>query len=246
MEVHHHSHEGHGPKTWKNYFWEFLMLFLAVFCGFLAEYQLEHVIEHNREKEYISSMYEDVDFDISSIERILGEQKKLTLNIDTLMSQCFEFDSSPQSQALLYKKYRDLLTGVSPMKPTERTLAQLKNAGGMRLIRNKKAIEHIIAYDVMGKDISEQQRLMESVLLDIVNDSYGLFNFKYYMGNGFRAVAKDPVLLTEDNKKLIAFGSRIATYYGALLNQIDLMEKMKKSGQALQATLKKSYKIQSH
>ena len=45
MEVHHHthpdSHRDHGKKNWKTYFWEFLMLFLAVFCSFLAEYQLE-------------------------------------------------------------------------------------------------------------------------------------------------------------------------------------------------------------
>jgi hypothetical protein len=31
MEVHAHSHS-HGKKNWKAYFWEFLMLFLAVFC----------------------------------------------------------------------------------------------------------------------------------------------------------------------------------------------------------------------
>lgn len=36
MEVHHHAHH-EGKKNWKSYFWEFLMLFLAVFCGFLAE-----------------------------------------------------------------------------------------------------------------------------------------------------------------------------------------------------------------
>jgi hypothetical protein len=34
MEVHHHTHASHGKKNWKSYFWEFLMLFLAVFCGF--------------------------------------------------------------------------------------------------------------------------------------------------------------------------------------------------------------------
>ena len=57
MEVHHHSHlasgethtssppAGRAGKKWTHYFWEFLMLFLAVFCGFLAEYQLEHTIE---------------------------------------------------------------------------------------------------------------------------------------------------------------------------------------------------------
>jgi len=43
MEVHAHSHTvpiAIGRKKWTHYFWEFLMLFLAVFCGFLAEYQL--------------------------------------------------------------------------------------------------------------------------------------------------------------------------------------------------------------
>ena len=43
MEVHHHSHSEHGKRNWKSYIWEFVMLFLAVFCGFLAEYQLELV-----------------------------------------------------------------------------------------------------------------------------------------------------------------------------------------------------------
>jgi len=44
MEVHHHGHV-HEKKKWKEYLFQFLMLFLAVFCGFLAEYQLEHKIE---------------------------------------------------------------------------------------------------------------------------------------------------------------------------------------------------------
>ena len=38
-----------------HYLREFLMLFLAVFCGILAEYQLEHTIEKDREKQYIRS-----------------------------------------------------------------------------------------------------------------------------------------------------------------------------------------------
>ena len=53
MEVHHHAHHGHEKKTWKNYFWEFFMLFLAVFSGFLAEIQVEHYVEHQREKKYM-------------------------------------------------------------------------------------------------------------------------------------------------------------------------------------------------
>jgi hypothetical protein len=35
MEVHHHPDLHHKPKKWKEYFLEFLMIFLAVTLGFL-------------------------------------------------------------------------------------------------------------------------------------------------------------------------------------------------------------------
>ena len=43
MEVHAHTH-AHGKKTWKSYFWEFLMLFLAVTLGFFVENQTSSVL----------------------------------------------------------------------------------------------------------------------------------------------------------------------------------------------------------
>ena len=71
MEVHHHSHLATGEthssrKKWTHYFWEFLMLFLAVFCGFLTEFQLEHKIEKEKGKQYIQSVYEDLKEDTAS------------------------------------------------------------------------------------------------------------------------------------------------------------------------------------
>ena len=41
MEVHKHPHHVTHKKKWSEYLLEFLMLFLAVFLGFLAEYQLD-------------------------------------------------------------------------------------------------------------------------------------------------------------------------------------------------------------
>ena len=46
MEVHAHTHT--ARKKWTHCFWEFIMLFLAVFCGFLAEYQFEIFNASNR------------------------------------------------------------------------------------------------------------------------------------------------------------------------------------------------------
>jgi len=61
MEVHAHTHT--PRKKWTHYFWEFLMLFLAVFCGFLAENQREHFVEAHRAKEYAKSLLSDLQQD---------------------------------------------------------------------------------------------------------------------------------------------------------------------------------------
>jgi hypothetical protein len=65
MEVHHHSHS--SRKKWTHYFWEFLVLFFAVFCGFLAEYQLEHKFESDREKVLAKVFYEDIKKDTAAL-----------------------------------------------------------------------------------------------------------------------------------------------------------------------------------
>ncbi len=51
MEVHHHPHVHHSKK-WKNYLYEFLMLFLAVTAGFFVENLRENYIEHHRAKQF--------------------------------------------------------------------------------------------------------------------------------------------------------------------------------------------------
>src|SRR5687768_15021436 len=68
MEVHHHPHTAapdihRGKKKWSHYIWEFLMLFLAVFCGFLAENQREHMVEHKREQKFAKRILADLEED---------------------------------------------------------------------------------------------------------------------------------------------------------------------------------------
>ena len=61
MEVHHHPHV--EKKGLKEYFLEFLMIFLAVTLGFFAENIREHFVDKTHEKEYIHSFYEDLSND---------------------------------------------------------------------------------------------------------------------------------------------------------------------------------------
>ena len=70
MEVHTHAHT--ERKKWTHYFWEFFMLFLAVTLGFFVENKREHYVEHQREKQYMVSMLEDLKKDTAQINSIFN------------------------------------------------------------------------------------------------------------------------------------------------------------------------------
>jgi len=243
MEVHHHSHP-HGKKNWKSYLWEFLMLFLAVFCGFLAEYQLEHTIEHNREKEFIISMIEDAQTDTANIHRSLSLNKQRILNMDSLAQLCFNYEVTKNYDSSIYRFYRTAIKHPELVSPTERTLSQLKNAGGMRLIRKKNAVDKIIIYDDAGKKLKEQQEFYELYQNELGKHAFELLNFRYYNPSKYAGLAVSPKLLNNDKLKLIVFGNLVTVYGGVLMYYNIRLQEMDKDATALIDTLRKEYHIE--
>jgi hypothetical protein len=65
MEVHHHPHV--EKKGVKEYFFEFLMIFLAVTLGFIAENIREKISEHKRAKIYAGTLVNDLQADTSAL-----------------------------------------------------------------------------------------------------------------------------------------------------------------------------------
>ena len=174
MEVHHHSHT--ERKKWTHYFWEFLMLFLAVFCGFLAEYQLEHIIEHQREKQYIRSLVSDIKSDISQLEELDKEWTECSHAADTLLKYLSEkniYSNSGSALPLVYQA-----TGFTDFVSNDGTIQQLKNSGGLRLLRKSKIADSIMAYQKTvdrviikqaGMNDAQQSRNRITDLFDVIH-----------------------------------------------------------------------------
>src|SRR5687767_14701714 len=149
MEVHAHTSRTSGTrKKWRHYFWEFLMLFLAVFCGFLAEYQLEHKIEKDRAKQYLSSLLQDLKEDSVQLSKVLYVNAAILAGFDTLLATL----ANPVNDSNFIKRcyaYSLLYTySYQSFSFAEVTIAQLKNSGGLRMIGNKTVREKIMEYDV--------------------------------------------------------------------------------------------------
>jgi len=144
MEVHAHSHT--ERKKWTHYFWEFLMLFLAVFCGFLAENQREHMVEHQREKQYMESLLRDLAADTT----VLGNGIPLKLKRISAIDSVFQFfNQHPDAKTISGQLFRTIRRTNFDARFIRNaiTINQLKNAGGMRLIRNKQVSDSISSYD---------------------------------------------------------------------------------------------------
>jgi len=229
MEVHQHSHPTHGKKTWKNYFWEFLMLFLAVFCGFLAEYQLEHTIENDREKQYIVSMIADIREDSAKINSSLLYCRKQLAGFDSLLQNIYlrpYTDSSLKVMYFLQLKYTHNRYAVNF---TKRTITQLQNSGGLRLIRNKSVSDSIIMYNEACEQAESQADYFEKVRMGNVNTySLKLFDNQYilnYKGqivdNFFRKNSE--IALLDNNDKLIREYANTLTYARGSLRSYILM-----------------------
>jgi hypothetical protein len=142
MEVHHHAQ--HDKKKWTGYFWEFLMLFLAVFCGFLAEYQLEHKIEKDREKQYIKSFVEDLAIDISDLDRYISTCQVNVSMADSLLLLLVDPKKENYASDIYY--FFRFIHRHRPFTVNDRTIVQLRNAGGMRLVSNKIVSDSMISY----------------------------------------------------------------------------------------------------
>jgi hypothetical protein len=166
MEVHAHTHT--ARKKWTHYFWEFLMLFLAVFCGFLAENHREHMIENKREEQYMKSLKEDAEADIKQIDRLEIELQNFISRLDSIADDLNQ--SFARSPSLNTFRQISLGLGFSDFIYTDRTMQQLKNAGGMRLIRNLKVADSIVEYDAMVRRGLVHQDLINTQYLPRIVD----------------------------------------------------------------------------
>jgi len=228
MEVHSHTHTASDPdshrgrKKWTHYFWEFLMLFLAVFCGFLAEYQLEHTIEHNREKQFMKSMVEDLEKDALA----LNNESKLVMaqytRLDSLTEIIYEGKLDRLNVRNMYELQRRYLYPLT-LRMINRTELQLKNSGGMRLIRNKQVADSIIYYWSITELLYETKEAINIHRGKAKDLSFTLFSNKYYkhkedfsLDFPLDPFMGEPELMTNNPAVLTEFANRVSHMHDLL------------------------------
>ena len=222
MEVHSHTHS--PRKKWTHYFWEFLMLFLAVFCGFLAENFREHKIEKERAEQYIFSFCSDLKRDTARFSLVMKFDEEKLNTLQNIFSCYDSLLKNWKETTCLIEIARKSATN-SAIGFNDGTMQQLKNAGGFRLL-DKEDRDSIINYDNVIKIYKDFESTVFQQSQDIIRGTFSrLHDFK---ANKFLyrvAAGKDssqiemPITFKDDKELLNEYFNDLFRYRFVTANQ---------------------------
>ena len=222
MEVHAHTHAvpiAIGRKKWTQYLWEFLMLFLAVFCGFLAENLREHYVEQQRAKQYMSAMAEDLKQDTAQIAYSVSLFDSLLVPAQDFALSALYMDKL--SDSIIEKMYELVPLSLQNFSFTfqDQTTQQLKNSGNLRLIRKKEVTDGLADYwyqcdqikNVLLPEYQQTKRNIKEMI-------FSLFDFGNYTNKYPGSLVENPKLRFLSNDLLLF--KRLGNYISDLRFQM--------------------------
>ena len=243
MEVHAHTHT--PRKKWTHYLWEFLMLFLAVFCGFLAENQREHFVENQREIILVRSLLKDLEADTANAYACLKDTVRIE-KLDSLLEILYQPAIDKMDLRKAYFFNRRFMFSWTPMDFNRNTITQLKYGGNMRLIKNQTVVDSVNGLELLMISLDEQQQAVKDGMFYCEQLGNEIFSWAFFRVDGklqrsdFILTSKiPPRFMTNDILLIQKYANSINTLRGRTINyhlqlkdyittNIDLIRRIKK------------------
>ena len=162
MEVHHHPHV--EKKNFKEYFFEFVMIFLAVTLGFFAENMREYIKDKTEIKSSMQSMIADLQSDVNMYDAAISTNKLSDSRIDTLIS-LLKLDRSNTSRIYFLARY--ITANNIIYTPDTKTFDQMKSSDALKLIESRKIADSISDYYQSLQFFNSQSDLQRQKVVDV-------------------------------------------------------------------------------
>ncbi len=244
MEVHHHPELPHGEKKrFKEYFLEFIMIFLAVTMGFIAENIREHLSDNAKEHEYIIGLIKKLEVDTMNLKRTIKNNRVQISGIDTLRSISRDKLNEVKVQDSLYQYTYTYLFSGGDFQIDDITLTQLRNASSYRLIHNENVLNSIEVYETRIQGINFQRNYFFGSLektYDLVGSIFDLNSGRKFQS----ATSSTPMLITNDKAKIYNFYNKCFMISESLKSYNQMQKGQLKYTTMLIAYLKKEYAVE--
>lgn len=138
-------HPSSPKRNLTSYFKEFLMLFLAVFCGFLAENYRDNQSEIAYAKEYAKSLIQDLENDTIMINGLIEQKLVILMSMDSISEIIHQGVPVNGVRGSFY--YHSQMVSFSPTAIwNDATLIQITQSGNLRYFKNAELVNKISEY----------------------------------------------------------------------------------------------------
>lgn len=188
MEVHHHPHI--EKKGFKEYILEFVMIFLAVSMGFIAENIREGITNRQKEKQYMELLEQDLKKDTAALHYSLHRLNIDFRSEDSILSLFAENKLGEINDSTL--TLLSITSGLSvDIVFNDRAASQLRNSDALRLIRHRDITENILQYWNNEIRLNQIHDRFENQRMQHHQVAYRTFNWyrDYYLDAGGRSKA---------------------------------------------------------
>jgi hypothetical protein len=212
METHaHHLHKTPG-SGWKHYMFEFLMLFLAITLGFIVENLREHGAEHEKEREFMMSLHDDLQKDKAILENGISKGMIPVAYNDSLSKELQKRPLKGRERRIYH--FLLLYTTLIDFTYHDRTISQLKNSGGFRLIRHQDVSDAILDYDIhmrQSVDLAESWWTSNLVATDIKLNYqvYELYRVQQLQDSALAHIREPELVLYPPDLKLLTYDDKM-------------------------------------
>jgi len=231
-------------KKYKDYFFDFFMLFLAVTLGFFVNNLSDDRSDRQREKQYMKSLINDLISDTTQINEVHSDIKNRISGIDTLLRVLENQDQENFISSFYYftVKYLNSATFYSG---SDRTISQLKSAGGLRLIHKIAVSDSIVNYYGFSDNVRYNTDFCLAEFNKILDFEKEILYFKYLRMHNINSIRqmKDMELLINDPVKITQFYNQVISYPSLLMNYNSLISELKMEAESLLSRVKESYKL---
>ncbi len=225
------------------------MIFLAVTMGFFAEGLRENMTDKQKEKEYMSSLINNLEQDTANLNLAIRQNEKKSKGLDSLILLSFRNIAEPANRQQLYRYAFKYISFYSVFISDDATMLQLKNAGGLRLIKHSHVADSIAEYDLKMRNIYAAETpyiKAGSNAIDAVQEllvTTWLQDTSYIKNDVF--TNKELPLLTNDPQRITIFFNKISYERGWTRNYIDNLVETLPYTIRLITFLKKEYHLEN-
>lgn len=247
METHAHElHKAPGGGM-KHYLFEFLMLFLAVFCGFLAENFRETLVNKEKELHYMQNMVADLKADTADLNFAIYYQQLWSDHLDSALQMSIERLRDINSQDTFFYHFFPYYCWMQPFMQNDNNITQLR-AGGFNLIRSENTIDSINLVYNFYKGVKFGVDFNITCYWDVVHKAQQLMNLPPPPATIEEVVPKrvlqnTKIFIQYDNPAIQQLYSMMTNAKGTLINTIVSEKQYKEKAERLLNYLQREYHL---